>query len=248
MKLIVLGSGTCVPSLKRNAPGYYMEADGLQILVDCGSGTLLQLERAGRSYKDIDAVFITHKHPDHFSDLMPLIQALLATPKFKREKKLSIIGPAEFITYYNKAIFTVLGEHLNFPVETVEIGEKFNFIPFQILSAKTVHSRDSLAYRFEYGDTSVVFTGDTDYDEGIVALSGKSDMLIADCSYPDRMKARGHLTAKECGLIAKKAEVKKLLLSHIYPVNESDQDLIRESKEAFDGEVVLAEDLMEFDF
>lgn len=225
-----------------------MEADGLQILVDCGSGTLLQLERAGRSYKDIDAVFITHKHPDHFADLMPLIQALLATPRFKREKKLSVIGSPEFITYYNKAIFTVLGEHLNFPVETVEIRDRLDFMPFQILTAKTVHSRDSIAYRIEYRDTSIVFTGDADYDQGIVALAKKCDMLIADCSYPDVMKARGHLTAKECGRIAREAGVKKLLLSHIYPVNESDEDLIRESKEVFDGEVVLAEDLMQFDF
>ena len=69
MKLIVLGSGTCVPSLKRNAPGYYIEAEDYRILVDCGSGTLLQLERAGRNYKDLDAVFITHRHPDHFADL-----------------------------------------------------------------------------------------------------------------------------------------------------------------------------------
>ena len=70
MKLIVLGSGTCVPSLKRSAPAYYLEAEGKQILIDCGGGTLLQLEKIGKSYKDIDAVFITHTHPDHIADLM----------------------------------------------------------------------------------------------------------------------------------------------------------------------------------
>jgi ribonuclease BN (tRNA processing enzyme) len=46
MKLIILGSGTCVPSLKRSAPAYYLEAGGRQILIDCGCGTLLQLEKA----------------------------------------------------------------------------------------------------------------------------------------------------------------------------------------------------------
>src|SRR4030066_2105550 len=104
MKLIILGSGTCVPSLKRSAPGYYLQAEDWQALVDCGSGTLLQLERAGKSYKDIDAVFITHGHPDHFADLMPLIHALLATPKFRREKDLYIVAPGGFIAYYEKAI------------------------------------------------------------------------------------------------------------------------------------------------
>ncbi|HHN65197.1 MAG TPA: ribonuclease Z, partial [Nitrospirae bacterium] len=80
MQLLILGSGTCVPSLQRNAPGYLLELEGMRVLVDCGSGILLQLERAGRSYRDIDAVFITHSHPDHISDLMPLIHALIATP------------------------------------------------------------------------------------------------------------------------------------------------------------------------
>jgi ribonuclease BN (tRNA processing enzyme) len=108
MKLTVLGSGTCVPSLKRNAPGYLLEADGLQALVDCGSGILLQLEKAGRSYRDIDAVFITHRHPDHFADLIPLVQALLATPNYKREKDLFIIAPEGFRAYYNMTVSSLL--------------------------------------------------------------------------------------------------------------------------------------------
>ena len=94
MKLIILGSGTCVPSLKRSAPGYYLHAEDWQALVDCGSGTLLQLERAGKSYKDIDAVFITHGHPDHFADLMPLVHALLATQNSGERKTFISLLPA----------------------------------------------------------------------------------------------------------------------------------------------------------
>lgn len=247
MKLIVLGSGTCVPSLTRNAPGYYLAADGIEILVDCGSGTLLQLERAGRSYKDIDAVFITHTHPDHFADLMPLIQALLATPDYKREKELSIFASEEFISYYNDAIATVMGIHVNFPIQLIEIKDTLDYGPYKVSVARTVHSGDSLAYRLECGERSIVFTGDADYDQGIVALSQGADMLVADCSFPDAKKARGHLSAKECGLVARKAGVKKLLLSHLYAVGLPEEDRITESREEFDGEVVLAEDLMEFD-
>lgn len=247
MKLVVLGSGTCVPSLKRNSPGYYLEAEGFQVIVDCGSGTLLQLEKAGKSYRDIDAVFITHKHPDHFADLMPLIHALLATPKFRREKDLFVITPRGFKDYYNKAIASVLGNYLSFPVQLIEIHYTLNFAPFQIFTAKTAHSKDSVAYRFESKGKSVVFTGDTDYDTEIIALSQNADLLIADCSFPDAMKVTGHLSAKECGLIAQKAGVKKLLLSHLYPADSPDSDRIEESKEIFEGDVILAEDLMEFD-
>lgn len=244
MKLIILGSGTCVPSLKRNAPGYYLEAEGCRILVDCGSGTLLQLEKAGRSYRDIDAVFITHKHPDHFADLMPLVHALLATPKLNRDRDLYIFSPKGFIEYYEAAVASVLGHPAEFAVRNVEIQDKFDFGPFNIMTAKTIHSKDSIAYRFECGDKSIVFTGDTDYDQGVIALAQNADLLIADCSFPDSMKAKGHLSAKECGMVAARAGVKKLVLSHLYPSDTPDADRIKESGENFGSEIVLAEDLM----
>lgn len=247
IKLIVLGSGTCVPSLTRNAPGYYIEAEDYRILVDCGSGTLLQLERAGRNYKDLDAVFITHRHPDHFADLMPLIHALLATPKFKREKDLFIFGPEEFTNYYNTAITPVLGKPQDSFVRLYTIDDRLEFGPFHIFTERTVHSANSIAYRFESGGRSVVFTGDTDYDQRIIEISISADLLVADCSFPDADKVKGHLSAKECGIVAKKAGVKKLLLSHIYPADMPDAERVNESREAFDGEVLLAEDLMEID-
>lgn len=246
MKLIILGSGTCVPSLKRNSPGYYLEAEGCRILVDCGSGTLLQLERAGKSYKEIDAVFITHKHPDHFSDLMPLIQAFLATPQFRREKELLITAPESFPTYYESAIASILGEPEDFPIRLAGTGETdtMNIGPFHVAAGKTVHSSDSLSYRFEHNGKSIVFTGDADYDRKLIDIAGNADVLIADCSFPDSQKAKGHLSSKECGLIARKAGVKKLILSHIYPSPVPDAERVREAAEVFDGEIVLAEDLM----
>ena len=245
MKLIVLGSGTCLPSLQRNAPGYYLEAGGCRVIVDCGSGTLLQLEKAGKSYRDIDAVFITHTHPDHFADLLPLIHALLVGQEMKRGKDLSLFCPKEFLDYYEKAIAPVLWMSEGFSVITKEATAEINFGPFHILSAKTVHSSDSISYRFECGGKSVVFTGDADYDQRLIAHAQKADLLIADCSFPDSMKAKGHLSAKECGMVAREAEVKKLVLSHLYPAGSPDSERVKESGENFNGDILLAEDLME---
>ena len=135
--------------ISRNASGYHLKADAMQILIDCGSGTLLQLEQAGRSYKDIDAVCITHKHLDHCADLVPLIQALLATPNYKREKDLHVISSEEFITYYNKVFSADLGKHAYYAVQWIKIPGKLKFGPVHIMSAKTVNSTDSIAYRFE---------------------------------------------------------------------------------------------------
>jgi ribonuclease BN (tRNA processing enzyme) len=245
MKLIVLGSGTCVPSLKRNAPGYYLEADDCRVLVDCGSGTLRQLEKAGRSYKNIDAVFITHKHPDHFADLMPLVHALLAAPGSKREEDLFIFGPEDFIRYFDKSVAPVLGKLRDLSVQLIAADDRLSFGPLRIFTEKTIHSAGSMAYRFEHNGKSVVFTGDADYDQGIIEISITADLLVADCSFPEADKVKGHLSAKECGIVAKKAGVKKLLLSHLYPSDSPDIERINESRKAFDGEILLAEDLME---
>jgi ribonuclease BN (tRNA processing enzyme) len=247
VKLTVLGSGTCVPSLNRNAPGYLLEAGGFMSLVDCGSGTLLQLEKAGSSYREIDAVFITHRHPDHFADLIPLIQALLATPGFRREKVLSIIAPEGFIEYYDMTVRSLLSvAGLDF-IRIVEVHGKYEIGPFHVLTAKTVHSEDSIAYRFEHNGKAVVFTGDADHDQGIIELSKGADLLIADCSFPDEMKVSGHLCSKECGMIAEAAGVKKLVLSHIYPADSPDIERVAESSAAYGGEIILAEDLMELE-
>ncbi len=245
MNLIILGSGTCVPSLKRNAPGYLLKVFDRQILIDCGSGILLQLERAGKSYKDIDAVFITHPHPDHISDLMPFIHALLATPNFKREKDLLIVGPKGFKKTYKSIIRSVMKKPKFFTIEVIEIEDKLDLKYLHVFSKKTVHSENSIAYRFEDGEKSLVFTGDCDYDEGIVELSKDADLLIIDCSFPDALKVQGHLTPRECGLIAKKAKVKKLILSHLYPSPYPDSERLKECRVEFDGDVSLAEDLME---
>jgi len=247
MKLIVLGSGTCVPSLIRSSPGYYLEADGCQVLVDCGSGTLHQLERSGKSYKDIDAVFLTHKHPDHFADLMPLIHALLYTPGFNREKELLIVGPQGFKEYYNKAIDPILFSSDGFSIRIIEIIDEFDFSPFHIRSTRTVHSDDSIAYRFEYNGKSLVFTGDADYDQGLINFAENADLIVADCSFPSVMKVKGHLSSLECGLIAHKSGANKLLLSHIYPSDISDAERVNEAKENFKGDVILAEDLMKIE-
>jgi ribonuclease BN (tRNA processing enzyme) len=246
MKLIILGSGTSVPSLKRSAPAYYLEGEGSEVLIDCGSGTVLQLERIGRSYKNIDAVFITHTHPDHVADLLPLIHGLVATPLYKRENEFYLVGPEGFTKYYVKHLESVFGKAKTSFIRIAEIEDKMDFPPFHIFTTRTVHVNNSIAFRFESGSRSIVFTGDADYDQGIIDLSREADLLIADCAFPETMKKQGHMTPRECGLVAQKSGVKKLILSHLHPLPVPDSDKLKECREVFQGDLLLAEDFMEF--
>ena len=69
MKITILGSGTAVPSLRRNSAGVLLQNAGKNYLFDLGYGNVRQLLNLGITYHDIDRIFFTHNHPDHMCDL-----------------------------------------------------------------------------------------------------------------------------------------------------------------------------------
>lgn len=246
MKLTILGSGTGVPSLERSAPGYLLSVRTHQYLIDCGSGTLRQLIRAGTSYKFVDGVFITHTHPDHIGDLIPLIHALKATPDFRRESPLKLYGPTGFKVYFEQCVTPVATKPTHFDIEVREVPESLTVGELSVTTCPVPHSQqlNSVAYRFELAGRSIVLSGDCDYDPAIVSLAYKADILILDCSFPDKLKIAGHLSAGECGRIAAQARANTLILSHLYPVRPEDDTRLAEAKAFFSADVRLAEDLM----
>lgn len=246
MLLKILGSGTCVISLKRSSPANYLKIGEKEILIDCGPGTLTQLEKAGVSYKDIDMVFITHYHIDHISDLDALIW-VYKWEGLNRNKDLFVIGPVGFKrfyeTYIKPLVWATPAESFNVVVK--EISDKIEFEDFTVECCKTEHTDESIAYKFTEKDKSLVISGDTDFSENLVEFVKGSKVLMLECSFENSMKVDGHLTSKECGEIAKNAEAEKLILTHLYPASP---EIIRlnEAKEIFDN-TILAEDLMEIE-
>src|SRR2546425_12365909 len=71
MKLTILGKWSPYPPAGGACPGYLVEADGVRILLDCGSGVVTSLHRVGTAF-DLNAILISHLHPDHFTDIYPL--------------------------------------------------------------------------------------------------------------------------------------------------------------------------------
>ncbi len=246
MQVTVLGSGTGVPSLERGSPGYLLEASGQLCLIDCGSGTLRQLLRAGKSYLDLHTVFVTHYHPDHIGDLIPLIHALKATPGARRERALILFGPPGFLEYYEHCVTPVATPPKHFPIQVHEAATSFTHLGMSVRTAPTLHSDhlNSIAYRFEDAAKTIVFSGDCDYDRSIISIARGADLMFIDCSFPSALKLQGHLSATECGQIADLAGVRHLVLSHLYPVPAHQDTRLPEARQACSAEVSLATDLM----
>lgn len=249
-ELIVLGSGTCVPSIRRAGPAACLRTHGVTILVDSAAGTLRQLVRAGIPYDSIDMILYTHLHPDHVGEFVPYVFATKYAPGFQRRAPVTLLAARGFGPFFNalKEAFghwvepepgTLLVEEI-----PVEMPTAMQYPPLTIRTAPTVHTPGSLAYRVDTPDgVSVVFSGDTDYSRELVELARGADLLVCECAAPEGYKVQGHLTPSEAGRMAQEAGARRLLLTHFYPVCD-EHDLLTPCKESFSGPVVLAEDLM----
>ncbi len=244
MKLTVLGSGTCIPSPVRNAPGYLLQVNNRHLLVDCGSGISRQLARAGYQCDTLDGIFLTHFHPDHCADLVAIIQALLVGTRGNASGRLLIGGPAAVGEFYRSSVGEWLGP-VPFPIRLLDMQRPVVFEDIQIDADPTVHTENgrSLAYRFVFRDKRMVFTGDAEYSSALAGFAAGADLLVTDCSSLDRDKRAGHMSARDCGRLAREAKAKTVLLSHLYPAEYADQERVMECRSEFAGTVMLAEDL-----
>ncbi len=245
-ELIVIGSGTGIPSLRRGAPGLLVISDSTCLLIDSGSGTLGRMLELGVTYQDPDFLLYTHIHPDHVSDLVPIIFAT-KNPDHPREKELWCIGGPGFKSYFEK-LRNLYGSWIDpqsYPLTVIEIPpEGLTCRDLRILSRPMAHLPESVGYRLEFKDgKSVAVSGDTGYCQDIVNLGFEVDVLVLECSFPDGKEIEGHLTPSLAGRIALESNCKKLLLTHLYPV--CDQiNVVSQCRQVYPGEIILGEDLM----
>ncbi|MBF0342406.1 MAG: MBL fold metallo-hydrolase [Magnetococcales bacterium] len=245
MKIIILGSGTGVPSLQRHSPANWLGVAGRQYLIDCGSGTLLQLERAGLSFRDLDGAFITHVHADHIGDLTPMVHAM-RLPGLKREKPFLLYGPPGFSEFFARIVAPVAAPPTSFPFEIHDAPASWEMTGVSIRTLSTPHSERfaSRAYRFEHQGRAVVFSGDTDDTPELAAFLTDADLAILECSTLDEAKVPGHLSAGLCGQRAAQAGVRRLLLNHFYPIEGPESQFLQQCRRHYAGPLALATDLM----
>jgi len=241
MQLDVLGSSGTYPAPDRPASGYLVSNLSTHILCDAGFGVFAELCR--RMPPDqLDAVVLSHRHPDHCADFLALHHALAYGP-FSVEG-LSVYaapGVADRI-----AEFLGAGEgHILFRTfDFHEVGEDNHVTvgSIELRFAVTDHSVPTVATRFEAGGRTLVYSADTGPGGGFPALCRSANVVMAEASIEgerDDHQFAHHLTAREAGRIAADADAGALILTHMRPSLDVKRS-VGEAAEVFSGPVVSA--------
>lgn len=248
MELIILGSGTCAPSVRRAGPSACLISDGHKFLIDSASGTLRQLAKISIRPSDIDFLIYTHLHVDHTGEFAPFIFASKYAPDAVADYKVTILAAEGFQNFW-QGLTSAWGEWVTMPkADLIEMPTAFpssiQAPPFIIKTAPVNHIPSSLAFRIENSEgKAIVFSGDTDVSDSLISLAKGADILVIECSFPEGKKKAGHLTPGEAGLMAREAGVKQVVLTHFYP--ECDEvDIAGPCRKIYKGPVHVAEDFM----
>ena len=249
MKLVVLGSGTSVPHPRRASAAFWLETSAGSLLLDCSADAAHRMAEENLNWSNLDAVWISHLHLDHCVGLASLLFGLKWAPQTQGRRKLLKIYGCEGIKKLLRAIDDSNDYGLfeqPFPIELHEVlvsDGDFELLPgLRAKTFSTPHTRESLAIRITDNDeASVVYSSDTGYSEELASFAREVDLLILECSFWRNKPTAKHLELVDAMRIARLAEPRTLLLTHLYPEWDG-IDLESKAKELWPGITIEAWD------
>ena len=269
LEVVVLGSGG-PRAFGRAGSSYILIVEGRpRILVDAGPGAFLRIGELDLDLGTVDTVLLTHLHIDHSGDLAAFFNARALTsdgpiayrvfgpdgaglfPKTSRFVDLLVGAGGAFAyqkTFGAQESFAVRDLAISLDSARTKIVDEDGLVVEEIAT----HHGDcpSVAYRIFYKDAVVVFSGDMDASAlpNLVQLAKDADLLIFNCAVldppgsPSQLYAR-HTPPKKIGEAARDGGVKSLLLSHLVPNVEGQENAVRKSiRASFAGAVAFASD------
>ena len=240
MKLTVLGSSAGFAGKNDGCSSYLLNAGSGSYLIDLGPGSVSELQNH-IGYRDLDAVFISHLHADHVSDIYTFRFALFAA---QRDGSMPAALPLYMPDQPDDTYSYIRGhveEQFEITVVTPESHILLDGMSVQFLC--TTHSLTTLAMRFEYKSKTAVYTADTALFDDLVPFCADVDLLLAEATLQEKdkdLESSGHMTAATAGKLARRANAKKLLLTHFWP--EYDRSIsLDEARKTYSGPILIAE-------
>ena len=255
MKVTIIGSGAAIVSKERRGSSFLVDIEEQRLLFDCGWGCALGLVERGVPLESIDHIFISHPHVDHLGNLLTILQSIFVNgmyfPEHRRSKPLHLHGYPGFKHDYeilrtmmfperNEPYAIVLHEYLN------DLVVHFDHFSLQAFPAKHSQHFSALHYSIEAQGKKLFYSGDTGNHPQLVDFATSADIAVFECSVsPVTFEEKGpnpnHLSPYEVGLIAEQANIKQLVITHLYPFY--DEHVYRsEINKQYTGKLISAYD------
>lgn len=235
MKLTVLGCLGAYPYNGAGTTGYLLQSEGFNLLLDCGSTTLVRLEEILDPLA-LDAAIISHYHHDHIADLGVLQYYWQLHPKRDPQKILPLYGHTlDTVHFEELSLDKVTEGRPYFEAKQLELG------PFSVTFMRTIHPVVCYAMRFVENSTGkiFVFTGDSGYLADFKEFAADADLFLADTYlFAGNERHKAHFTSKEAGELAKEARVKRLVLTHLPQFGDLKQ-LQQEAADACENSAIV---------
>ncbi len=269
MELVILGSGSPLPDPHRAGPSTLVRTAAGDLLFDCGRGVLMRAAAAGSGASAFRALFLTHLHSDHITDLNDIYTMRWATSFVPNP--LTVFGPGGTAVLL-RATEAMLEPDIGFrlahhddlfwrpaaDVTEVERGVVFDEAGVTVTAAPTDHApvRPTVGFRVDDGERSVVIAGDTVPCTGLDELCRGADVLVHTVVKRDIIEQFGvprlldildyHSSIADVAQTAERAGVGTLVLTHLVPApaRGTEHEWIELASTHFGGRVVLAEDLL----
>ncbi|HUQ39242.1 MAG TPA: MBL fold metallo-hydrolase [Acidimicrobiales bacterium] len=233
LNVTVLGCSGSFPGPGQACSGYLIQGGGVNVWLDAGSGTMANLQRH-IGLDEVDAVVLSHEHPDHWHDIEGFA---VATAYFLERKGVRVYAPTTFkrLTYHVHApalLWTSVSEG-----DAVDIGD------LRLTFSRTDHGPETLAVRIDGEGRALGYSADTGPKWSLASLGPGLHTVLCEASLLESQlgSPRGvrHLSGRQAGEMARDAGVGRLVLTHFGPGN--DRDVTRtEAEAAFGAPVVLA--------
>jgi len=213
--------------------------------MDCGPGMLVQIKKAGMDVINLDTLFLSHFHLDHCADVFPLLLNRYLQ-NVHSNQKLTIVGPPGLNHWFTTQT-SLQGEWLqqSLPRLLEWKGNDYIWAGIPVSAHRTPHTENSIAFRFK-GKYHLFYSGDSGLSDALIQFATESDWALLECSFPDHLKKEGHLCPSECASFANRAKIRKLILTHIYPENDT-EDLEQRVGQTYSGPIIIAQDFATFE-
>ncbi len=245
----VLGSGSGLPTARRDTTSLLVVGPDGSTLVDCPGGVVHKLARVGVRVDQLTRVVLTHDHVDHVYGFPHLLHAMSV---FRAVRTLVVHAPEQTVATIAELIRVHRLDGQGYPqvelrpvamapgVAVIEHGG------LRVTAAPAEHGRDTLALRFDTEQASFGHSSDTRRSLEVARLMRDVDLLMHDCGgLHAQVGAAGspHASARDAGEIAARAGAGALRLIHLSPDAELDETaLVSEARERFAGSVEAAYD------